>query len=113
MTTWQEKMIRALEKRGIEVISEHYDGHKNIDIFLPDVKIAIEIDGLQHVEDPKQIIADFSREHYSDQNNIHTMHIVNSVVDKHSEEIADALAIIVNEQKPRYQLHDDLEKLKK
>jgi len=113
MSELQLELVEALRKRGIRVETEFDDGFKSIDIFLPDVNIAIEVDGSQHVTNPKQIISDFSREHYSDQKNVHTMHIDNKVVGKIFEEIADALAKIVEEQKPIQQLRGDIENLKK
>jgi very-short-patch-repair endonuclease len=99
VTPQAKKLQEALEKQGIKIISEYYDGYKHVDLFLPEARIAIEVDGLQHVSDPKQIMTDFQREHYSKLNNIDTMHLENSVVDRHLNEIADAIAKVVKERK--------------
>lgn len=82
----------ALEKYGIKVLSEVYDGHKHIDLTIPDAHINIEIDGKQHLTDPNQILADLSRSHYSDDLGYHTLHIHNKEIQESLEEIAIAIA---------------------
>lgn len=82
----------ALEKYGIRVLSEVYDGHKHIDLTIPDARINIEIDGKQHLTDPNQILADLSRSHYSDDLGYHTLHIHNEEIRENLEEIAIAVA---------------------
>lgn len=98
--TPQAKLLHyALEKLGVNVEAEHYDGHKHVDLYLPDAGIYIEVDGLQHLTDPKQIIADFKREHYSDQEKFDTIHITNGVVTHHLDEISRAIVEVVRERK--------------
>jgi hypothetical protein len=99
ITPQAKKLKVALEKNGLYVIPEYNDGYKTVDIFIPEAKIAIEVDGLQHVSYPKQIIADFKREHYSNLNNIDTLHLANIVVDEHLDKIANAIVEIVKERK--------------
>ena len=41
-------LTESLEKRGIKVEKEHSTGYMHIDLYLPDAKINIEVDGLQH-----------------------------------------------------------------
>lgn len=89
------KLAKALENRGIKVKCAHWDGHKHIDICIPEARIYIEVDGLHHYTDPKQIIADLNRDHYSDDAEFFTKHISNQLIETHSEEIADAIAQIV------------------
>lgn len=104
--TPQAKLLKdALEKLGVLVESEHFDGHKHVDLFLKEAGIYIEIDGLQHLIDPKQIVADFKREHYSDQENFNTIHITNGVVTHHLDEIAKALAQVVREKKTEFTIN--------
>jgi hypothetical protein len=55
------KLVEELIKRRIKVEPEHWDGHKHVDIFLLDVPLNIEINGLQHYTNPAQIISDFNR----------------------------------------------------
>jgi very-short-patch-repair endonuclease len=83
---------RALEERGVQVYVELHDGFKTIDLALPRAKINIEVDGIQHLTDPKQILADLGRGYYSHKNGYNTMHIQNEMVREHLNEIADALA---------------------
>lgn len=82
----------ALEERGVRVYVELYDGFKSIDLALPRAKINIEVDGIQHLIEPKQILADLGRGYYSHKNGYDTMHIQNEMLKKHLDEIADALA---------------------
>lgn len=86
----------ALNMVGIETVLEHWDGHKHVDIFIPKGKIYIEIDGPQHYTSPRQIVSDFQRDHYSDDDGFHTMHIPNEVVQKHSMKIARAIKKILS-----------------
>lgn len=99
VTPQAKKLKEALEKNGLYVIPEYNDGYKTVDIFIPEAKIAIEVDGLQHVSDPKQIIADFNREYYSNLNNIGTIHIANTVVDLYLIKIADAISEVAKKNK--------------
>ena len=92
-------LCRELEERGILVKPEHWDGYKHVDIHIPDVNINIEVDGLQHLTDPKQIVSDFHREYYSDIHKLNTLHIPNEVLMNHLHEIADAIAIVVKERR--------------
>ncbi len=87
-------LAEALRARGVEVELEHWDGHKHIDIFIPKAKLYIEIDGLHHYTNPKQIRADLLRDHYSDNETYSTKRYSNEIVQKHLSEIADAIAEI-------------------
>ena len=88
-------LIDALKKREVHVEAEHSDGHKHVDIYIPDARIYIEVDGLQHYTEPAQIIADIKRTHYSDADKFATIHITNQLIETHVEEIADAIARVV------------------
>lgn len=83
---------KALEERDVRVYVELHDGFKTIDLALPKSKINIEVDGIQHLTDPKQIIADLGRGYYSHKNGYDTMHIQNEMIRTHLEPIANALA---------------------
>jgi len=82
----------ALEKQGLRVLAQHWDGHKHIDLSIPDAKIDIEIDGEFHLTDPHQIISDLARGHYSDTSGYETVHIPNVYIQSDLEKIAKALA---------------------
>lgn len=84
-------LITALENRGLKVEAEHWDGHKTVDIYLPEASLYIEVDGLQHYTEPKQFMADLLRDHYSDDDKFLTKHISNQLIETHLEEIADAV----------------------
>ena len=89
-------LIEALQKRGIELMIEHWDGHKHIDIYIPKDNLYIEVDGLSHHTNPEQIIADFNRDYFSFKNGFFTKHITNESIEIHLEEIADAIAHVAN-----------------
>lgn len=106
MTSQAETLQLALQSRGVIVKTEHFDKHKHVDLYLPEAKIYIEVDGLQHLTEPKQIIADFNREHYSDMEGFDTLHVTNGIVMHHLDEIADAIAEVVKERKVLRLLED-------
>lgn len=83
---------KALEEKGIRVYKELDDGYKHIDLTIPKAKINIEIDGIQHLINPHQILSDLSRGYYSHKNGYDTMHIPNEMIRKHLKEISEALA---------------------
>ncbi len=89
------KLVKALEKRGVKVETEHSDGYKHVDIYIPKNKMYIEIEGLQHFTEPKQIISDLYRDYYSDKENYFTFRITNQLIDTHLEEIANAITKVV------------------
>jgi very-short-patch-repair endonuclease len=82
----------ALELRGVKVYEEVDDGFKTVDLSLPKSRVDIEVDGIQHLTDPRQILADLNRGHFSHKDGYDTMHIPNEMLDLHLDRIADALA---------------------
>jgi very-short-patch-repair endonuclease len=91
-------LVKALESKGIKLEVEYWDGHKHVDIYIPKAKLYIEINGLAHYTDPRQIIADLKRNHFSDGDDFFTMPITNQLIDKHLESIADAIVKVVAER---------------
>lgn len=85
-------LTKELNDLGIETKSQHWDGYKHVDIFIPAGNIYIEIDGPQHYTSVKQILSDFQRDHYSDDDGFHTLRIPSEAISKHSKTIADAVA---------------------
>lgn len=83
---------KALEQRGVRVYAELRDGYKTIDLALPKAKINVEVDGIQHLTNPHQILTDLARGYYSHKNGYDTMHIPNEMIRLHLAEISDALA---------------------
>jgi len=94
-TKQAQALCGALEKRGIFVKPEHWDGYKHVDIHIPDVNINIEVDGMQHLTDPEQIMADFDRDYFSDIHKLNTLHITNEVLMNNLDQIADAITVVV------------------
>lgn len=86
------ELKEALNQHGVKVYVELNDGHKHIDLTIPKAKINIEIDGIQHLTDPHQILADLCRGYYSHKNGYDTMHIPNGMIHKYLKEISEALA---------------------
>ena len=97
-TTQTLDLVGALTKRGIKVETEYWDGHKHVDIYLPENRMYIEIEGIQHFNSPKQIISDLKRDYYSDKENHFTFRITNQLIETHLEEIADAIAQLSKEK---------------
>ena len=98
-----------LEKRGIKVLVEVNDGYKTVDLGIPGAKLNIEIDGIQHLTSPQQIVADLARGYYSNKLGYNTMHIPNEMIRLHLEAIANALAEAskIREQKIHIHLTKD------
>ncbi len=90
-------LAEALRKRGVQVELEHWDGHKHVDIFIPEGKIYIEVDGPLHDMRPKQVVADFNRDYFSAKEGFFTKHITNQEIEEHLEAIADAIAKVAKE----------------
>lgn len=94
-----------LIKRGVKVYVELNDGYKHVDLALPDAKLNIEVDGVQHLTNPHQIVADLSRGYYSSKLGYSTMHISNEMIRLHLREIADALAQASKILKEKIRIH--------
>ncbi len=90
------QLNNALKKVGVEAVLEYFDGHKHVDIFVPKGKIYIEIDGAHHYTSAIQMMTDFERDHYSDDDGFHILRIANEVVEREAIKIARAIQKIVN-----------------
>lgn len=91
-TRQAEALYNALIKKDIKCELEKWDGFKHIDIAIPWARLNIEIDGIQHYTDSKQVIADMSRTHYSQKKGYHTHRVANFAIDKNLEGVASAIA---------------------
>lgn len=94
-TTPQIILFDLLKSKGVNAILEYPDGHKSVDIAIPEAKIYIEIDGIDHFINPEQIERDFKREHYSEIDKFSTMHIPNIIVEHHTREVADGIIEVI------------------
>jgi len=63
-----------------DIILEFYDGKKHIDIAIPEYKIYIEVDGLNHNLDSNQSLSDLMRDYYSYREGFYTIRVSNSLV---------------------------------
>jgi very-short-patch-repair endonuclease len=95
VTSQAKKLQKVLEDKGIQVESEHYDGYKHVDLYLPEARVNIEVDGLWHLTNPQQIIRDFNREYHDDRKGFNTLHIQNVVIDHHLDEIVKGIVEMV------------------
>lgn len=94
--TWYAlKFQKSLKRYGVESKTEHYDGHKHVDIYIPEASIAIEVDGKQHYTSAKQIESDFGRKRGSIQRGVDTIHIPNVLIRSDRKRIARAIAEVV------------------
>lgn len=84
----------ALKQRGVILEVEKWDGHKHVDIYIPNDNLYIEVDGLPHSTNVKQIIADLNRDYFSFKDGFFTKHITNELIENHLDEIADAIATV-------------------
>lgn len=84
-------LAEALRARMIVCKLEYFDGHKHIDIAIPESKIYIEIDGKQHFLNPSQIITDLYRDRYSEKDGFITIRIPNVILENNCIEVADAI----------------------
>ncbi|QQR82640.1 hypothetical protein IPJ70_00815 [Candidatus Campbellbacteria bacterium] len=97
----------ALEKHGVRVLVEPYDGHKHIDLGIPDAKINVEVDGIQHLTNPHQILKDLGRGYFSHKKGYNTMHIPNEMIRLHLKEISEALAEASKIKEKKLHIHVD------
>lgn len=80
-TPKENKLAEALKLEGIVLQQQYVHKGKTVDIFIPDAKLVIEVDGSHHLTEPEQILRDFHREYYDELEGIHTLHIPNGFVE--------------------------------
>lgn len=90
-------LYNALSTRNVEAKLQYWDGYKHVDLAIPSAKIYIEIDDINHFTDPKKILSDFNREHYSDRDGFNTFFVTNQILENKNllEKVADALEAVV------------------
>lgn len=86
-----------LTELGIEAELQHWDGHKHVDLFIKEAKLYIEIDGLNHWLNPKQIESDFNRDHYSDRDGFRTFRIPSFVVLTEAKRLAKSILAVASD----------------
>ena len=107
-STQEARALReALEQRGVRVLTEVNDGYKHIDLGIPDAKLNVEVDGIQHLTNPHQILSDLNRGYYSSRDGYSTMHIPNEMIRLHLQEISEALAEASKIREKKIRIHLD------
>jgi very-short-patch-repair endonuclease len=94
-----QKLCFALQGQGVKALIEFWDGYKHIDIAIPEAKLNIEVDGVQHNISPRQALADLKRTYYSFKKGYFTLRIPNSLIGEHFKECVDLVMEIVKENK--------------
>lgn len=94
-TEHTRRLADALRLLNVQFELEYWDGHKHVDIYIPQGKIYIEVDGIPHYTQPEKLISDFNRDYFSFKEGFFTKHITNESIDTHLEGIADAIAYVV------------------
>lgn len=79
----------ALRIRGVPAELEKWDGHKTIDIAVPEAKVNIEVDGSQHAFSTRQALSDLKRTYYAFKKGYLTLRIPNTLVRHNIDETAD------------------------
>jgi very-short-patch-repair endonuclease len=92
------KLSEALRNLGIHNELEHGDGSKHVDIYVPEARLCLEIDGEYHLTDPEQVCRDLDRASYSHLDGKDTMHIPNFYVDNYLDKIANTIAEVVRKR---------------
>lgn len=98
-TERERKLFEAIIQKGSFAELGYCDGHKCVDIHIPDAHLNIEVDGKQHYTDPEQVMADFLRDAHSQDDGIETFRIPNSMIDTHLEAVVTAIVQIVSRKK--------------
>lgn len=94
-TYYAKLLFNELEKRGIKCKLEYHDGHKHVDIYIPEVNLEIEVDGSHHDKEPLQAFTDLLRTKYSLEDNRKTIRLPNSLVYNYPERTADVIKELV------------------
>lgn len=99
-TPQEKKLYEALVKKGVRANLQYPDGHKTVDIAILDSHLYIEVDGINHFINPKQIESDFKRSHFSDGDDFSTFYVTNQIImnDKYFNKVVDALVKVINER---------------
>jgi len=98
-TPQEKKLYRHLQKLGVDCELQKWDGYKTIDIVIKEAKLNIEVDGSQHILNPKQLDADIKRTEYSQKKGWHTLRYRNREIDRNPSKVANAIAVVASKRK--------------
>lgn len=98
-TDYAIRLYFHLKSNGVPAQLEKFDGHKHIDIAIPEAKINIEVDGAHHNYNTTQALSDLKRTYYSFRKGYYTIRIPNSLAKDIDTivETADLITEIANE----------------
>ncbi len=94
-TEYTQTLKDALLAEGIPAKCECFDGYKHVDICIKPARIYIEVDGLPHVTNAKQIETDFKRDTRSEADGFDTLRIANAEIEQDLKHIVKAIKNVV------------------
>lgn len=97
-TYYAKKLVEELAKKGIKAELEYNDGHKSVDIFIPEANLEIEVDGNQHYSDPTQAFTDLMRTKHSMLKGKETIRVPNTLVYNNLPQTANLIEEIVKDR---------------
>ena len=97
-TFYASLLKKYLNKLGLKVEEEVYDGHKHIDLSIDEAKLDIEVDGIHHLTNSKQILTDLERAKHSREDGYETVHIHNMDIKQDVKGIANAIAEVAEKR---------------
>ena len=92
VTTQALKLSEALNEKGVNHVLEYDDGFKHVDIAIEWAKLYLEIEGVQHLYTPKQMITDYKRDKYSLKDGFYTIRIPNTIIQKDVRSVAECVS---------------------
>jgi hypothetical protein len=92
------KLSEALRCRGVNNALEYDDGHKHVDICVPEANLYIEIDGKYHLTDSEHLFRDLQRDAFSHNEGVDTIRIPNLYVENNLDELANAIAEVARKR---------------
>ncbi len=101
-------LFNALKKEGVPAKIEWNDGHKSVDISVPEARVDIEVDGGQHNFNAKVALSDLKRTYYSfKKKNYLTLRIPNRLVTEYLNETTKYIVHFLNESNEGQEDEDD------
>ncbi len=95
---------KYLQNLGLKVDEEVWDGYKHIDLSIDSGKLDIEVDGVQHLTNPIQIVTDLKRSEYSRDDGYETIHIHNMDLKHDAKDIAKAVAKVAEKREEDFSI---------
>ena len=90
-----KKLYETLLKVGVNAKLECGDGHKHVDICVPEAKLYIEVEGPPHFLKARQILKDFERDDYSAHDGYETFRVPNHHIDEDLYKLVGAIKKVV------------------